>query len=86
MSDPGAHVSPQWAVWRGAVDLDEYQARFSAAGVGYPLGLEEYDALCAVNGLALVDRWATWDREPYQPLGYAVSVHRLDRTVDGRSP
>jgi len=36
----------------------------------------EYDALAAARGLTLVERWATWDAEPYAPDGhYAVSVH-----------
>lgn len=26
---PGAHVSPQWAQWREAIDLDEYEERFA---------------------------------------------------------
>lgn len=40
--------------------------------------LPEYDACCAAAGLALVDRFATWDGSPYDGGGYAVSVHRLD--------
>ena len=37
-----------------------------------------YDADCSAAGLELVERWATWDREPYGPGGaYAVSVHRV---------
>lgn len=41
-------------------------------------GLERYDAEAAAVGLELVDRFATWDRDPYEePGGYAVSVHRL---------
>ncbi|MEU8893440.1 class I SAM-dependent methyltransferase [Streptomyces sp. NPDC048442] len=40
--------------------------------------LPEYDAGCAAAGLALVDRFATWDAAPYDGGGYAVSVHRLD--------
>ncbi|MFE1795065.1 class I SAM-dependent methyltransferase [Streptomyces sp. NPDC059517] len=40
--------------------------------------LPEYDACCAAAGLALVDRFATWDGAPYDDGGYAVSVHRLD--------
>lgn len=38
--------------------------------------LPEYDAHCAVAGLTLVDRFATWDADPYDGGGYAVSVHR----------
>jgi SAM-dependent methyltransferase len=41
-----------------------------------------YDALAAEAGLSLVQRWATWDREPWQPGGsYAVSVHRKDSST-----
>ncbi|WP_234538342.1 class I SAM-dependent methyltransferase [Streptomyces shenzhenensis] len=38
--------------------------------------LPEYDECCAAAGLALVDRFATWDAVPYDGGGYAVSVHR----------
>ncbi|MFG2960647.1 class I SAM-dependent methyltransferase [Streptomyces sp. NPDC048291] len=38
--------------------------------------LPEYDDCCAAAGLAPVDRFATWDAEPYDGGGYAVSVHR----------
>jgi len=38
--------------------------------------LAEYDAYCAAAGLAFVDRFATWDADPYDGGGYAVSVHR----------
>lgn len=38
--------------------------------------LPEYDAHCAAAGLTLVDRFATWDADPYDGGGYAVSVHR----------
>ena len=38
--------------------------------------LADYDRACADAGLDLVDRFATWDREPWSPsAGYAVSVH-----------
>ncbi|MGW4322052.1 class I SAM-dependent methyltransferase [Streptomyces sp. NPDC004684] len=40
------------------------------------LTLREYDDCCAAAGLALVDRFATWDADPYDGGGYAVSVHR----------
>ncbi|HYH50942.1 MAG TPA: class I SAM-dependent methyltransferase [Acidimicrobiia bacterium] len=42
------------------------------------LTLERYDDLAAAAGLVLAERYATWDRHPWQPGGdYAVSVHRL---------
>jgi SAM-dependent methyltransferase len=41
------------------------------------LDLATYDALAAANGLTLVERWATWDKEPFSAAGdYAVSVHQ----------
>ncbi len=50
-------------------------AGFSLGRVGHPLGLDEYDELCAAAGLGLVERWATWERAPYAGGDYAVSVH-----------
>ncbi|MBV9594655.1 MAG: class I SAM-dependent methyltransferase [Actinobacteria bacterium] len=41
--------------------------------------LADYDDWCAAAGLDLIERYATWDRDPYvtdPPPGYAVSVHR----------
>jgi len=36
----------------------------------------EYDAASSSAGLALEDRWSSWDREPFLPDStYAVSVH-----------
>lgn len=40
------------------------------------LTLRDYDDWCAAAGLTLVDRFATWDADPYDGGGYAVSVHR----------
>jgi len=64
------HVAPSGALVAG-FQLDR----------GY--GLAEYEADCGVAGLALTDRWATWDRQPFvAPTArhgggeYAVSVHR----------
>jgi SAM-dependent methyltransferase len=45
-----------------------------ALRAGWP-NLLTYDDWCAAAGLGLVDRWATWDREPYTGGDYAVSVH-----------
>ncbi|WP_255950027.1 class I SAM-dependent methyltransferase [Streptomyces odontomachi] len=38
--------------------------------------LSEYDDCCAAAGLAPVGRFSTWDADPYDGGGYAVSVHR----------
>lgn len=44
-------------------------------GQGYEL--DDYDADCSSAGLALLDRYATWEGAPFVPDGdYAVSVHR----------
>jgi len=41
------------------------------------LALDTYDHLAADAGLEAVERWATWDRAPWDPgADYAVSVHR----------
>ena len=40
------------------------------------LDLAAYDAHAAAGGLALAERWATWDRQPFAGGSYAVSVHR----------
>jgi SAM-dependent methyltransferase len=40
-------------------------------------GLDDYDRDAALAGMRLVDRWATWDGEPFtEGAGYAVSAHR----------
>jgi SAM-dependent methyltransferase len=45
------------------------------------LTLAHYDAYATQAGLALAERWATWDRQPWSPESdYAVSVHRSGRT------
>lgn len=40
------------------------------------LDLATYDAHAGAAGLALAERWATWDRQPFTGGDYAVSVHR----------
>jgi len=52
-------------------------------------GLVDYDANCEAAGLVLAQRWATWDREPFnasspggETAGYAVSVHRKKDTAE----
>lgn len=49
------------------------------------LDLATYDRLAGDAGLEPVDRWATWDREPFVPgSDYAVSVHRRPLTTEAR--
>jgi SAM-dependent methyltransferase len=40
------------------------------------LTLADYDAHAEAAGLVLAERWATWDRRPFEGGDYAVSVHR----------
>ena len=43
------------------------------------LTINRYDELATIAGLALAERWATWDCEPWFSGGvYAVSVHRRE--------
>lgn len=50
-------------------------AGFSLSHAQY--GLARYDEDCDAAGLVPVDRFATWDRDPWQAGGdYAVSIHR----------
>ena len=46
-------------------------AGFSLRGIT----LDEYDVACTAASLTLVDRWSTWEREPYDGGDYAVSTH-----------
>ncbi|WP_436777199.1 class I SAM-dependent methyltransferase [Yinghuangia sp. YIM S09857] len=44
---------------------------------GTRVEVSAYDAACAAAGLEPVDRFAGWDREPWDPAGgYGVFVHR----------
>jgi SAM-dependent methyltransferase len=45
------------------------------------LDLDTYDGHAWAAGLVLDERWATWDRRPFDGGDYAVSVHR--RPADG---
>lgn len=51
-------------------------AGFTLQAEAGALTLNEYDEACRAAGLTLVDRFATWDRAPYEGGDYAVSVHR----------
>ena len=59
-----AHLSPGGALVAG----------FQLRAGGY--GLAQYDADCAAAGLALSERYSTWERGPWASGDYAVSVHR----------
>lgn len=50
-------------------------AGFSLQTSDGALTLNEYDDACAAADLALVNRFATWDRAPFNGGDYAVSVH-----------
>ncbi len=53
-------------------------AGFSLRPGSGALSLPEYDDAAEAAGLVLVQRWATWERSPYDGGHYAVSVHGLD--------
>ncbi|PRC61460.1 SAM-dependent methyltransferase, partial [Mycobacterium sp. ITM-2017-0098] len=67
-----------------AAVLTQLAARLKPGGLlvaGFQLNTgrltaQRYDELAAAAGLELVDRWATWDREPFNGGDYAVTVHR----------
>ncbi|MCY3635673.1 MAG: class I SAM-dependent methyltransferase [bacterium] len=59
-----AHLSPGGALVAG----------FQLRAGGYSLA--QYDADCAAAGLALAERYSTWERGPWAGGDYAVSVHR----------
>ncbi len=43
------------------------------------LTIERYDEIAGLAGLALAERWSTWDRDAWnEQHDYAVSVHRKD--------
>ena len=47
------------------------------------LTLAEYDAVATAAGFEQVERWSTWDREPWRAESeYAVSLHRLLERAD----
>jgi SAM-dependent methyltransferase len=63
-------------------NMARHLARGGALVAGFQLmpgrlSLGAYDAHAAAAGLALAERWSTWDRDPWRPMDtYAVSVHR----------
>ena len=73
-------------VARCAAHLAPGGALVSGFQLGSSYDLASYDADCLAAGLRLVERYATWDRQPFPGDGtYAVSVHRGEhRADDGR--
>lgn len=63
-------------------NLARYLTRDGVVIAGFQLGtgrigLDEYDRLARTAGLYLLERWATWDRQPWHSSAdYAVSVHQ----------
>lgn len=66
-----AHLNPQGVLVSG-FGLEALSLPLASA----PFGLAEYDGWCEEAELELVARFATWDRQPYDGGGYAISVHR----------
>jgi 2-polyprenyl-3-methyl-5-hydroxy-6-metoxy-1,4-benzoquinol methylase len=57
--------------------VDDEGALVAGFQLGRGYDLADYDWVCAGSGLALVDRFASWDRRPFAVgVGYAVSIHR----------
>lgn len=60
-------------------------AGFQLVAGGYDVAA--YDADCARAGLELVERYASWSRDPWSmSSGYAVSVHALPAAPDAADP
>jgi len=71
---PGTHAALVSGCARHVASGGALVAGFQL-GRGY--GLDTYDEHCRATGIALADRYSTWDREPFRAGGdYAVSVHR----------
>jgi trans-aconitate methyltransferase len=66
-----SHLRPGGVLVAG-FGLDRSHLPSGAAAVE----LTDYDGWCGAAGLALELRYATWDGDPYDGGGYAVSVHR----------
>ncbi len=72
---PGTHTALVAGVSRHVAPGGRLMAGFSLDR-GY--GIEDWDADTTAAGLTLAERFATWDRAPFDGGSYAVSVHQLD--------
>lgn len=68
---PGAHVSEQWAGWRAAIDLAEYEARFS-----HDAAHGEAECLAALHPRSVLDAGCGTGR-------VAIELHRRGIEVVG---
>lgn len=68
---PGEHVSEQWARWRAAVDLDEYESRFA-----HDAAHGEADAIASLSPGSVLDAGCGTGR-------VAIELHRRGIEVVG---
>lgn len=74
---PGTQPELVAAVARHVAEGGALAAGFSTDWSDRPYDVDRYDRACAAAGLALDQRFSTWDRTPWTPSStYAVSVHR----------
>lgn len=73
---PGTQPELVAAVARHVGDHGVLVAGFSTDWADRPYDVDQYDRACVDAGLGLVERFSTWDRDPWSMAsGYAVSVH-----------
>lgn len=77
---PGTQGALVGAVAGHVADDGVLVAGFSTDWADRHYDTATYDEHCAAAGLALAERFSTWDRRPWTPTStYAVSVHRFAR-------
>ncbi|HEX7132405.1 MAG TPA: methyltransferase domain-containing protein [Iamia sp.] len=79
--DPGTEAAVLAAVAATLRPGGLVVAGFQIRPGGY--GPEQLDADAAGAGLHLLDRWSTWDRQPWHDDDYQVSVHVVEATPEG---
>jgi SAM-dependent methyltransferase len=79
--DPGTEAAVLAAVAGTVRPGGLVVAGFQIRPGGY--GPAPLDADAAAAGLHLVDRWATWDRQPWDGHDYQVSVHVVGAAPEG---
>lgn len=66
------------AVGRCAAHLEPGGLLVAGFQLARGMRLADYDTWTTAAGLTPIERFSTWDRQPYAGGEYAVSVHRLD--------